>query len=489
MKKTTRNIIIALAVLLVLGIAAAALMLTEPETVEEETSSSSAVEETAKIVDKAITDVESVVLENNESGETLTMIPTKSEEDKEENNTFTLEGWEKEPVINANVLNVASKFYSITPSKELGEVEDLAEYGLKGDGEFKATVNYTDGTSDVIIVGTQAGETYGRYALYNDLVYIIPVSSYLANDKLDFISTEVYTIPDIVTTDDEGNETTETAEMQKARLSGTNYPDAIQLSLSNDAILTYEISEPIFAGASTTHWELMVEQLQTITASSAIAVQATEAEIAEYGLDDPTNVIEYTLNDESHTIRLGTLDGGFYSMMVDDNTTIYLIEESSVDSWAGCGLFDFRDAYIYLAYIKYVETLTITTEDTTDVYNITRIENEEKSTETTPYYDLEVAKDGQAIDYDNYQPFYQMLLSVSVLNEEIREPEGEPILTIHYDFFDGGEEHEVCFYEDTSVERRCIVTLDGAASGVVRSSDVEKILEAVPVIAANESIE
>ena len=75
-----------------------------------------------------------------------------------------------------------------------------------------------------------------------------------------------------------------------------------------------------------------------------------------------------------------------------------------------------------------------------------------------------------------------------MLNEDIREPEGEPILTVRYTYFDGGDE-EICFYQDPDEERRCIATLNGVPSGIVRTSDVESILEAKPIVAAHEALE
>lgn len=488
MKKTTKNIIIALAVLLVLGAAAAVLLLTTPvEEPEEETSSTSSTT-MEKLIDQSITDIKDVVIDNSESGESLTLVPAKSGEDSEENNTFTIKGWEDEDVITANVLSLAQSFYSVTPTKEIGQVENLAEYGLSGDGLYKVTVSYTNGSSDTILVGSEAGETYGRYALYDDTVYIIPGSIYLTKSKYEFINTSVLSIPDIVTEDEEGNETTATSEFKSLRLSGTNYPQEILMKESEDELLVYEIAEPVYAGANSTWVDSLLEQLQTITASGVAAVQATDEDLEKHGLDEPSAVVEYVMNGEKHTLRLGDKSNGIYSLMADDNTTIYLIGESSVDSWANKTVYQVRDSFIRLVNIKSVEKLTVTAADGVDVYDVERILNEERSTESSPFYDLEISKDGEAIEYDNYQPFYQMLLSVSLLNEEVREPEGDPVLTIRYDRFDGGSE-EICFYKDSAAERRYIVTLNGQPSGVVRSTDVEKILEAKPIVAANQSIE
>lgn len=488
MKKTTKNIIIALAVLLVLGAAAAALILTNPSAEPEESSSSASSETLDKLIDKEIADVKSVAIRNGESGEELTLVPVKSDADSEENDTFTVEGWEDEDVLTSSVLGLAQAFYSITPTKELGTVENLAEYGLSGSGAYEATVTYTDGTADTVLVGSEAGETYGWYILYKDSVYIAPLSTALTKSKYEFIDTAVLAVPDLTSEDDEGNETTLTSEIGSLHLSGKNYPEEIRLGPSDDELLLYEITEPVYAGASSTRIESLIEQLQNVTASGVAAVQATEEDLEKYGLDEPSAIAEFELNDEAHTLRLGDKTEGIYSLMVDDNKTIYLIDEASVDSWANASVFDMRDGFIRLPNIKSVETLAVEAADGTDVYTMERTLNEERSTETVPFYDItKITLDGEEIDYDNYQPFYQMCLAVSVLNEEIRESQGEPVLTLRYTYFDGNEE-VVSFYKDESADRRYIATLNGKVSGIVRSSDVEKILEAKPVLAQNQPV-
>lgn len=163
-----------------------------------------------------------------------------------------------------------------------------------------------------------------------------------------------------------------------------------------------------------------------MTAAGVLAVHATEEDIAKYGLDNPVAVCDYTMNDEHHVIKLGDKTGDLYSMMVDDDTTIYTITDSAVTSWVNIEVYSLRDGFVRLPYIKSVSRVTLTSSTGTDVYDVTRIENEEKSTETNTFYDLEVSKDGKEINYDYYQPFYQMLLAISVLNEDIQEPQGDP---------------------------------------------------------------
>lgn len=51
------------------------------------------------------------------------------------------------------------------------------------------------------------------------------------------------------------------------------------------------------------------------------------------------------------------------------------------------------------------------------------------------------------------------------MNEEIQEPQGDPILTIKYDFFDGRKSEEIKFYADPASERRAVATLNDQPTG------------------------
>ena len=186
MKKTTKYIIITLVVLIVLGAAAAALILTSPKDSEGDASSSSTVSESTEpaLIDKTAEDVKNIGIEDLAADDSYTIIPTEtttSSGDTEQ--TFTIEGWDDLDVLYSNVKSLADRLYSITPTKKIGAVEDLSEYGL-GSGEgYKITMNYTDGTSQTFTIGNKAGESSGSYMLYENEVYIVPVSTYLKQSK------------------------------------------------------------------------------------------------------------------------------------------------------------------------------------------------------------------------------------------------------------------------------------------------------------------
>ena len=338
MKKTTKYIIITLVVLIVLGAAAAALILTSPKDSEDDASSSGTVSESTEpaLIDKTAEDVKNIGIEDLAADDSYTIIPTEtSTSSGDTEQTFTIEGWDDLDVLYSNVKSLADRLYSITPTKKIGAVEDLSEYGL-GSGEgYKITMNYTDGTSQTFTIGNKAGESSGSYMLYEDEVYIVPVSTYLKQSKYDFLNKSLIAIPTPTITATDGTETDSTSEINSLHLSGQNYPEEIQFGLSDDEVLAYDITEPIYAGMNSGKIDDFVKQLQNVTAAGVLAVHATEEDLAKYGLDNPVAVCDYTMNDEHHVIKLGDKTGDLYSMMVDDDTTIYTITDTSACAQIG----------------------------------------------------------------------------------------------------------------------------------------------------------
>lgn len=485
MKKTTKNIIIALAVLLILGIAAAVLLTLPEQAAEEEsgTASTSSSEKLDLIIDHSLDEVEKMTLENNIVDETWVIVPP---EDENSSKTLVFEGWEDVNVVDSEISTLARSFYTLYEMKEIGEVEDLAEYGLKGSGEVKVVVDYTDGTTETIVVGRTAGETSGRYVLCDGIVYIASISSMIEQKQTDFVNTEILTIVTEDTVSEDGTATMENeAVVQSMHFSGKNYPEEVLLQKSVDnRVYTYEMVSPIYGGAGVSQMNLIVAQLESITATGVAAVHASEEDLAQWGLDEPSAVLEFEINEEEHVIRLGNLVNGEYSLMIDDNDTIYMISEDSVNEWANKSVFELRECYVYLVGIKDVKTLTVEDENGTNVYNTTRVLNEEKSTESVEIYDItKVVKDGKDVDYDTaYQPFYASLLSVCVMNEEFAEPKGEALMTVTYGYFDGGDADVVEFYAHPDNDRRCVVLLNGQNVGVIRYSDVADLIEKNEII-------
>ncbi len=493
MKKNVRNLLIMFLVLAVLGGAVAVLLLSSPA--GEDATESSDTEDSASdtpqitLIDRELTDVTSVKVENKTGSYTL--VPS-------EGAAFTLEGYEEYDLSVTSMSSAVENLVALKAEKELGQQDSgLEDFGLAGEDAVSVEIAYSDGSTDKVAIGNMAAESTGRYVEKDGEVYISAnAPGTLKESKYSFFNTEVYTIADRIETetDDEGNTTTTTGEdiMSWIKFSGAAFPEPIEIERDLDMTSAYLITSPVMAESGTTAFTDIITALKTIAAEKVVAARPTEEELEEFGLAEPDVVVEFELNSEEHKLVVSALDAdkGRY-LMIDDLDVVYRVAEDTVATWAETQLSKLRMSYTWLVNIMYVEKLTYTLEDGTQYcYDITRTVNEDKSTDEYTSYDLSVKnKDGEDIDYENYQDMYQKSLAVAVLNQDKPEYGGTPALKIEYQRFEsnGGETDTVEFF--AVGEDRYAATVNGGFNGQVRRSEVDKLISLLPVLDANQPIE
>lgn len=504
MKKNLRYLIIMLAVLVVLGGGAAALLLTQPqEETEEVSSASSAVME--PVIDRESSEVSSIQVKNSKADFQLLPLEqettTSSEEESSSSSVtsvqFTIDGYQGFDLDAAQITGAANTVTAINASKNLGEQEDLEQFGLTGDSATEVTVNYTDGTSDTFTVGNEAGESAGRYILKDGVVYISSsFSGALLGTPLDFIKTDIYTVANRVeeTVDSEGSssQTTLNDILYHMELSGTHLDKPIVIDYDESKVSSYLIKEPVIAESGTNQFTEIITALKSLSASSVAAVGRTQENLEKYGLAEPYTKVVFNMNGEDHTLAVSdTNDEGNRYLIADDDDVIYVVAADTVASWAEAELMDLRMSYVWLPNIDSVSAVTLTVEgDMTYRFEATRVVNEEKSTEDQTKYDLTITNaDGNSVDYENYQDLYQAALSMAVLStDEATYDQGTPTLEITYEYFDGSEPDVITYCAVEGQDERCAALLNGGYSGLVRRSEVNNLIENLKAVYNNEAI-
>ena len=480
MKRTAKYIIILLAVLAVLG-GATVLLLNLPQdgTGEESSAPSSSETELVKLFDRQAEEVQSVDVENTEDSFSLVLESGGSEE-----TNFTLEGYGGYDLWTSTISANVRTLLGFNAVKDLGSQENLEAFGLGSDA-VKITVHYKDGSSEKLLLGTDAGETAGRYALKNDNVYIVAgVPAEFYGSKFSYFNTEVYTIADRTeaVAGDDGNTTVNTVEdlLSSMELSGAHYPDPISIESTSKCISGYMITEPVTAESGNTAFNELVTSLKSLTAT-VVDAGLSDEKLEEYGLAEPDARIVFELNNSKHSMAVSAKDSdGKRYLIADDTDTVYVVENSAVEKWAEGSLLGLRMSYIWIANIKDVEEVSITAGGETHSYHVTRTVNEEKSTDTNTDYDLTIVDaGGNDISYDDaYQPFYQKLISLAVFSQDQVELSGTPDIQVQYKYFNGGSD-SIALYK-VEGQNRYAAALNGQFNGLVRGGEVEAMLETIP---------
>ena len=477
MKKSTKNLLIMAAVLLVLGVAAAMLLLL-PSGGEEETPSSAPSSQVSDVGTEALTELAS---------EDVTAISVKNAEDSfafvQEGGDFTLQGFEDYSINSAAVTGSVQSLLSMTPSKSLGSRDDLQEFGLSGKDAVQVEISCKDGSAVKLVLGSEAGESTGRYVLKDDEVYIVPnVMEQLYGSKFGYFSTFLYSIADRTqtVTDSNGSISTETLSdiLYRITLSGSNFPEEVKIEYNEDVLSMFLMTAPVRAESGTMAMEDLTAALKAPEAAEVVAAGLTEEVLEEYGLNEPFAKAEFTLNSDSHTVTVSEadLENNRY-LLLDDRDVVYKVTRSTVAAWAESNVLELRMSYIWLPNIKDVQRITLTAEgDMVYRFDIERTVNEELSTETNTQYDLTIKNAaGNDVVYEDYQKFYQNLIGTAVLSIDRTEHSGDtPLLRVEYGYFVGSGKNVIEFY---LIENdRCVALLDGEFNGVVRKSEVDKLL-------------
>ncbi len=501
MKKTTRNLLIMLAVLVVLGGTAAALWWLPGGEPEEESSAIDYSVETEPVIARTSEEVASITVKNAEG--TYEMLPLEAEteasassetdSEAEPEIDFTIKGLEDYNLNGSTVTTLAKSLLSINASRNLGAKENLEDFGLSGDGQAKVELHYKSGETDTFLVGNDAGGNTGKYLLKDGSVYVVAgLNAGLLESRLSFLNTSVYAVADLTeeSTDSEGSasETVVPDIVYSMKLSGSNFPEEIVLNYDSNRMSSYLITSPVVAESGTNAFSEIITALKSLSANRVAAIGVSKESLAEYGLQEPFAKIEFDMNGEKHVLAVSESNSeGNRFLVADSSDVIYEVAGDTVATWAETSLMQLRMSYIWLPNIKEVNELSLTYSGGTSNYHITRVVNEEKSTEENPEYDLAIKSGtGKEIDYTNYQGFYQQLISIAVFSTDPAEYSGEPVLRAEYGYFDGQEPTLVEFYAIKDQDRYA-VELNGGYSGQVRKASVDHVIELIEKLNNNEA--
>ncbi len=521
LSKTTRTVIIAAGVLLVLGAVLLVLMLTSPAGDDNssgastgESTGTSETADSSSVSDSSGTssDSEKVVITDKEQENVLKM------EVRNETGSFSFERNQREVSATDDDGNVSTSTEYYWTSPELDGVDhndstigsfvrcmaglsassmveenaqDLEKYGL-ADPAAEVKVTFDDGTSADICFGIRnpAASNY-VYCLTNGGSDVMQVSYYSAGsafyDIRDFVNlvlTEAY---------DANN----AKELDYLIIDRKDLDEEVRIeymadvaaeSEKEDSVITtfntHRITSPITAELDTTKGQTFCYGLYSLTASSCEYIDPTEQEIADAGLDDPFCKVSFKYGGKARVLLLGneirtassddesseSLSSvtGYYAMFEGGNI-IYSISTDNAP-WYTFQVQDIMSRRPISPYIYTIDTLTVTTPDGEYVFKV------------SGDADDHVFTCGDTVLNDSsFKSFYQHL--ITSMGEELyfSDEKPEPYITLNFkyreEYYDtyGRSEDTIEFYK--SDDRKNIVSVNGDILYKVRQIYTQRLLE------------
>ncbi len=521
LSKTTRTVIIAAGVLLVLGAVLLVLMLTSPAGDDNssgastgESTGTSEAADSSLVSDSSGTssDSEKVVITDKEQENVLKM------EVRNETGSFSFERNQREVSATDDDGNVSTSTEYYWTSPELDGVDhndstigsfvrcmaglsassmveenaqDLEKYGL-ADPAAEVKVTFDDGTSADICFGIRnpAASNY-VYCLTNGGSDVMQVSYYSAGsafyDIRDFVNlvlTEAYDANNAKELDYLVIDRKDLDEEVRIEYMA----DVAAESEKEDSVITtfntHRITSPITAELDTTKGQTFCYGLYSLTASSCEYIDPTEQEIADAGLDDPFCKVSFKYGGKARVLLLGneirtassddesseSLSSvtGYYAMFEGGNI-IYSISTDNAP-WYTFQVQDIMSRRPISPYIYTIDTLTVTTPDGEYVFKV------------SGDADDHVFTCGDTVLNDSsFKSFYQHL--ITSMGEELyfSDEKPEPYITLNFkyreEYYDtyGRSEDTIEFYK--SDDRKNIVSVNGDILYKVRQIYTQRLLE------------
>lgn len=500
MNKKIRNLIIGAVVLLLLvGVLLLLLFLPQNDTTEEESSSveSSYVSSSVELFSREVSDLDTITIEN-ESGNVSIQRTGDSE--------YTVEGLE-DIAQNDQAASLANSVSSLNATQMVEEnPADLAKYGLDAPSAT-LTVQYTDGTSDVLYYGNTLPTGSGCYGMVNDDPTVYALSSTMAGyagvavtDFADLTVIETWVAP--TSEDSESSETTKTEpDIRSMSVVGGSLaeklgdtPFTFEMGEDNPELAEYGmnsstwiITSPVTASLHTENTTSIREAAYGMSATSVAAVHPDEAVLAEYGLADPYCVVNFNREGEEFTLTIGNSDGnGNRYVMVNGKDEIFVVSESSLP-WISIQLDQMLSSLIFLPYIDDVSQVDLVIGEETYTFKTTLGEPEvnEDGEEEDPTLES-VTCNGAQVDLDNYRKMYQYLLSAPAEDINLDGETGTKIASFTYHYFDDPDHTDTIEIFQIS-ERKCSIALNGSNDFTCRMAYYTRLVQNIEALLNGET--
>lgn len=448
-----RSLAISAGTVLVLGAVLVLLWFSMRPADEPTAQSSSAELKTVSVVPETITQLSKMTVENQEGA--FTIIP--------DGDAYRVEELGALPQDLTLVQYLAESTFDLTTSTEIGEVEDLAEYGL-ANPVITITLTFDDGGQKTLLLGnTVPFDEESRYFCTPDssYVYVVKADKHLAEGQEAFVSKKVIR-------NEAGKEGDSFSSLA---LWGSDFPEKLVVT-QQDGV--YRMVAPVSSAVDESQVSYAAVQLSGLTAQEAVAVHPSAELLTSLGFDTPRTELEATLNGVYYHIKVAAKDSNTDYVLVDGMDVVYQVLRSNISAWADLDRLSLQDRRVSNIGIEEIAQLSYRSGEISFQLSATRTEDDSRSTEDKTYYTYQAESNGTPLDSSAYETFAAAAGALTIVEHQL-PTEGTAEVTLTWKTFEGVEHKlELIPFDDTLTR----AVLDGSQMGLVRQSAVQNLQKA-----------
>lgn len=476
MSKNLKGLLIAIAVLVILGGALTAVLLLNQQQDNSEPI------DTDSLANQLLDDEDTAIMLNPEVADDVTEIEIsntdnfkvslQSQATEDTKASYTIQGFEDialDTGLISTLVNNASQLSANALVEE--NASDLDKYGLNSP-LANVVMHYANGTDFAFSVGSAFPmDDSQTYCEVNGSVYLVK-SSLMANYQKNssaFISNVILEEPD------EANyPIVESVRIERQDLDYDIYMeydyDTVADTSVGGTLATHKMLEPVTVYLNVEKSADITNGMFGLTAVEIAKIHPSDTDLAAAGINDPFCTVTMKCDDgKDYILHFGkqyTTENGtdaYYAYLEGTNILYGVAETRAV--WTTVLPGDIHSANIFGTNVWDIATLDITSNEQELHFN-------GKGEDADSYI---VTKNGETCDTERFRLLYRFLLNIygDELFFETELPAGTPDVEIHLTSQDGNENYTVSFYQLTDMN--AIIAVNGIPTYKVRSSCIDTI--------------
>lgn len=401
-----------------------------------------------------------------------------------EDELWSLQGVNVAYTSSSLIENYMASFTNLAALKEIS-VDDPAAFGFD-EPTLTATITLTDGNPITITLGKEVPALGGWYLSTGESgkAYLIgdSTASLLKKDSLELAETTLFNALKEETNPDYFVSSVLTY-FDYYHIDGSNFPQLISIYCDKDdpSDNFYHMSSPHDRLVSAESMEDLLSMFSDgFAASGLYSYTSTDAERAEYGLNQPFATLSAKVGNAIIRMTVGAPIDGYYPVLFGDREPIYKIKTTNVSvSFASAAAEQYVSILTLSDNISSIASFRFLADGLDGTVTLTH--DPDDATEWT-------AKTGATeLDVNSVRYLYQHVMLAVPLITVFEADRSSITLKIIVGYTDGSEKTlEFTAYGDS--ERRYVSWLNGETQGIVTKDKVDNIIEAAKKVLSGGTI-
>ena len=350
-----------------------------------------------------------------------------------------------------------------------------AEYGLDDPVAVVKTV-FGDNSENTLLIGNTAPDDQGIYCRLGEnknvyLVQLTDVNMFLIK-KLQFFDRTLTAEYD---SDNEDN------SIIKLSLSGEFYDKPVEIDKEEDLTVSaeYKMRSPYREISAKNEVQSTGESVYGLTGSEIAAVQPTDEDKKQFGLDKPYIEINTQASDGTtvHILASKKNDDGSCYVMCDGGNIICKADSELIEKWYEKDYKTFLSGVVVAPNIKTMKKFTIQQGSKNSVYDIkTEMVINDLFEETLS---IEITHGENKVRYENLSHFLSNISGLTRKTMDVDSRDGyDTVCTFTFEYESITDKLEICKNKDN----KYIVILNDIIEGTVDGTYAEKLFAQIPII-------